>query len=149
MMMLPSMPMPMPMLREHGIDITFSAEVYRRRYRVYVPSRKRTEVAEAKVCIKPSDIDGLTGLICKAQINKFWPFQGSHRRSLNLEARPKYPERLANLHVGARLPTNKNTPCSSQPLEYKIDKDDKNGNARPENPLVLLDPSFNHADRVS
>lgn len=104
-MMLPSMPM--PMLREHGIDITLSAEVYRRRYRVFLGG-ERTEVVEVKVCIEPSDIDSLTNLICKAQINKFWPCQGSHRRSLNLEARPKHPERLANLHFGARLPTNKN-----------------------------------------
>lgn len=95
MMMLPSMPI--PMLREHGIDITFSAEVYRRRYRVFL-NGERTEVVEVKVCIKRSDIDSLASLICKAQINKFWPFQGSHRRSLNLEARPKHPERLANLH---------------------------------------------------
>lgn len=105
MMMLPSMPM--PMLREHGIDITLSAEVYRRRYRVFLGG-ERTEVVEVKVCIEPSDIDSLTNLICKAQINKFWPCQGSHRRSLNLEARPIHPERLANLHFGARLPTNKN-----------------------------------------
>ena len=103
--------MPTPLLCGHEIDSTSSAGVYRRRYRVFL-SGERTEVVEAEVCIKPSDIDSLTGLICKAQINKFWPFQASHRRSLNLEARPKHPERLAKLHIGVSvsLPTNNNIP---------------------------------------
>lgn len=38
---------------------------------------------------------------------------------------------------------------SSQPLQDEIDKNDKDNNTGPENPLVLLGPPLNHANRVS
>lgn len=38
---------------------------------------------------------------------------------------------------------------SSEPLEHKINKDDENYHAGPEDPLVLFRPTFHHSNRIS